>query len=277
MSAFLYRKSKSKTTKPETHQTANFERLLVQAITEPGIINKAYRAFHNFSIGNQMLAAQQLMDRGLKLSPIASFQAWREKGRNVQRGQSAISLYMPVILKRKDIDPETGEEIEAGYQKFIMRPHWFSLDQTEGAEYMPEEITPTWDAELAMSKLNITEETFNDLRGNVMGYAKERSIAINPLNPLKHKTRFHEIAHIVLGHTAEASMSDTPELPRDIKEVEAESVAFILCSILELPGQPESRGYIQSWLTGQPIPEANAKRIFGAADKILKAGQPEKS
>lgn len=74
-------------------------------------------------------------------------------------------------------------------------------------------------------------------------------------------------------HHAIKNVTITPELPRYIKEVEAESVAFILCSILELPGQPESRGYIQNWLAGQEIPEANAKRIFGAADRILKAGQ----
>jgi hypothetical protein len=273
MSALKNSKSKSKTNKPEAHQKADFEALLTQAITQPGIISEAYRAFHTFSLGNQMLAAQQLLDRGLALSPIASFRAWQEKGRNVQRGQSAISLYMPVTLKRKDTDQETGEETEIGFQKFIMRPHWFSLQQTEGDEYTPEAVIPEWNAELAMENLDIKEEVFNDMRGNVMGYAKARSLAINPLNPLKHKTRFHEIAHIVLGHTAESTMSDTPVLPRDLKEVEAESVAFILCSILKLPGQPESRGYIQSWLDGQTIPETNAKRIFGAADKILKAGQ----
>jgi hypothetical protein len=274
MSLVKNSKSKSKTSKPEAHQKADFEVLLTQAITQPGVINQAYRAFHNFSIGNQILAAQQLIERGLALSPIASFKAWQDKGRQVQRGQSAISLFMPVTMKKKDIDQETGEETEIGFQKFIMRPHWFSLEQTEGEAYAQEAIAPSWDAELALAALDITEDNFNDLRGNVMGYAKGRSIAINPLNPLKHKTRFHEIAHVVLGHTTEeAGMTDAPDLTRDIKEVEAESVAFILCSILDLPGQPESRGYIQNWLAGQTIPEANAKRIFGAADKILKAGK----
>jgi hypothetical protein len=67
-------------------------------------------------------------------------------------------------------------------------------------------------------------------------------------------------------------MSDSESTPRDIREVEAESVAYILCSLLELPGLTESRGYIQSWLSGAEISDKSAQRIFSAADKILKAG-----
>lgn len=267
------RKSNSKP-KNEAHQKADFFALLLTfAINEPGVTNQAYRAFHNFSIGNQILAAQQLLERGLQLSPIASFKSWQEKGRHVKRWQRAISLYMPVTMKRKEIDQNTGEEVEVSHHKFIMRPHWFSLGQTEGEDYTPEAIATAWDAELAMLNLDIKEEAFNDLRGNVMGYARCRNIAINPLNPFKHKTRFHEMAHIILGHTSETEMQDMPELSRDIKEVEAESVAFILCCIFELPGQAESRSYIQTWLSGKSLPESSAKRIFVAADKILKAGQ----
>ena len=84
---------------------------------------------------------------------------------------------------------------------------------------------------------------------------------------------FHELAHIVLGHTAESIMSDSEEAPKNIKEVEAESVAYILCSTLELPGIEESRGYIQSWLADEKIDDRSAQRIFSAADIILRAGK----
>ena len=43
-----------------------FAPLLERALTEPGIISAAYRRFHRFSIGNQILAAIQLHDRGLR-------------------------------------------------------------------------------------------------------------------------------------------------------------------------------------------------------------------
>ena len=251
-----------------------FSAIIAQALTEPGILSKAYSAFHNFSLGNQILAAIQLGERGLPLSPIASFNNWKEKGRFVKKGEKAIKLFMPVTIKRKAADEATGEEVDAGsFQAFMLKPHWFSLDQTEGDDYAPEAKTPAWDAEKAMEALEIEETRFDDLRGNCMGYASGRQIAINPLNPFKHKTRFHEIAHIVLGHTGAGDMADGAEIPRDIREAEAEGVAYILCTLLGLAGQAESRGYIQSWLAGAELPEKNAKRIIGAANKILKAGE----
>jgi hypothetical protein len=76
----------------------------------------------------------------------------------------------------------------------------------------------------------------------------------------------------VLGHTADADMHDDETLTRDIKE--AEGVAYLLCALLDLPGQAERRFYIQGWLQGAALPEKSAKRIFGAADRIMKAGQP---
>ena len=121
--------------------------------------------------------------------------------------------------------------------------------------------------------MNITEIRFDLADGNCQGYAKERSIAVSPIAALPHKTRFHELAHVVLGHTSENVMQDDERTPRDIREVEAESVAYICCSVLDLPGLVESRGYIQAWLAGNEVTDKSAQRIFGAAEKILKAGK----
>ena len=269
---------------PEAHQSARgkstgalpqslFANLLREAITEPGIISAAYRAFHSFSLGNQILAASQLIGRDMPISPIASFNAWKGKGRMVKKGAKAIRLFMPVTIRRQDRDEETGQEQEIGYQTFMLRPNWFSLDQTEGDTFIQESKAPTWDADLAMAFLGIFERPFEILDGNCQGYASGAGIAISPLAVLPHKTRFHEMAHVVLGHTSEGPMQDDERTPRNHREVEAESVAYILCSLLELPGQIEARGYIQSWLASEALAEKTARRIFSAADKLLKAGQ----
>lgn len=34
-----------------------------------------------------------------------------------------------------------------------------------------------------------------------------------------------------------------------------------------------TRGYMQNWYQGSAVPEKSARRIFSAADKIMKAGQ----
>jgi hypothetical protein len=49
-------------------------------------------------------------------------------------------------------------------------------------------------------------------------------------------------------------------------------VALICCEALGLEDAPYCRGYIQSWLAGDEIPEKSAQRIFAAAEKILRAG-----
>ena len=115
--------------------------------------------------------------------------------------------------------------------------------------------------------------------GNVQGYAKQHSVSINPLAEQPESTLFYELAHIVLGHTAEGTLNSdsTDRTPRDIRELESECVALLCCESLGLPGAAESRGYIQSWFKGNEVPERSAQRIFHAADQILKAGQINRS
>jgi hypothetical protein len=117
---------------------------------------------------------------------------------------------------------------------------------------------------------------FDATDGNVLGFARGRTIAINPVNPMPHKTRFHEIAHVLLGHTAEGTLNDGEITPRSLRECEAEAVALLCCAALGLPGVEQCRGYIQSWWgAGNPIPERSAQRVLKAADQILRAGREQ--
>ena len=142
------------------------------------------------------------------------------------------------------------------------------MAQTEGKP-QTEPPTPTWDKDRALATLDIQEVPFDALDGNCLGFARQRSIAINPVNPLPHKTRFHELAHVVLGHTTEGTMNDGELTPRNLREVEAESVALLCLAALSLPGVEFSRGYIQAWWgKGNPIPEKSAQRILKVADQI---------
>lgn len=259
----------------ETTQTVpadhlGFAYLLHEALTRPGIISEAYRAFHRYSVGNQILAAVQLLERDMHLSPIASFKTWRERHRHVQKGEKALALWMPVTTKREG--EETGEV--SLHTRFALRRNWFSLDQTEGEPYAPELHSPLWDSAKALGTLDIQEVCFNALDGNIQGHSRGRTLAINPLATLKHKTRFHELAHIVLGHTDGQFIVDAERPTPAVAEVEAEGTAYLLCAILGLPGLDEARGYIQHWLASEALLDSTARRIFVAANSILKAGAP---
>jgi hypothetical protein len=130
----------------------------------------------------------------------------------------------------------------------------------------------------ALAALDVTEIAFDAMNGNVMGFARDRSIATNPVNPMPHKTRFHELAHVLLGHTAEGTLNDDERTPRSLRECEAEAVALLCCAALDLPGVQFSRGYIQSWWgAGNPIPERSAQRILKVANQILKAGSNDEA
>lgn len=254
-----------------TTQSVPFSRLLSDAVSQPGVISEAYSRFHSYSIGNQLWAWSQCISRDLPLGPIATYKRWQELGRQVKRGEKAIVLTMPVTVSEKDA---AGEKTGKAKTFYMPKASWFVLAQTEGEDYTPEVAIPSWDAQKALETLDIAEVRYDSADGNCQGYASGRTIAINPIAALPHKTRFHELAHVVLGHTSEGVMSDSETTPRDVREVEAESVAYILCSLLDLPGLKESRGYIQSWLSGAEISDKSAQRIFSAANKILEAGRP---
>lgn len=170
---------------------------------------------------------------------------------------------------------DPADEPGATFTRFIHRPRWFVLSQTDGADYTPVQM-PTWNEARALEQLAITRIDFSATDGNVQGFARGRGVAVSPVAALPHKTLFHELAHVVVGHTAEGTQEDDEQTPRSLREVEAESVALLCCAALELPWLTYARGYIQHWhASGQPIPEKSAARIFKAADAILRAGQAE--
>jgi antirestriction protein ArdC len=254
-----------------TASTHAFADLLQQAVTEPGIISAAYRQFHSYSLGNQLLAWSQCIERGIAPGPLATFMGWREKGRYVRRGEKAITLCRPITVKREMTADDPNENPQLATW-FVYKAYWFVLAQTEG-QALAEQPIPAWNSDRAITALKIEEVPFDLLDGNSLGFARGRTIAINPVNPLPHKTRFHELAHVVLGHTSEGEQNDSEQTPRNLRECEAEAVAMLCCAALDLPGVEYSRGYIQSWWgTSNPIPERSAQRILKAADQILKAG-----
>src|SRR3954469_5126657 len=83
--------------------------LLVEAVKKPGMIMEAYSAFHNYSIGNQILALVQCQMRGLEPGPINIFPGWQALGRTVKRGERALILCMPITHKIRDEQGSSDE------------------------------------------------------------------------------------------------------------------------------------------------------------------------
>ena len=260
---------------PETHH-ATWGELLRDAVERPGRLLEAYTAFHNYSFGNALLALEQCVRRSLQPGPLNTYRGWLERKRQVRKGEKGITLCMPMPFKRT-AEADGVQEVTAEPQTcyaFRFRAYWFVLAQTEG-EDTPVPPIPGFDIDTALRTLNITRTPFDELSGNVQGFARAREIAVSPLAALPHKTTLHELAHIVLGHTTSEKLVDGQQIAKHIREVEAESVALICCETLGLEGSAFCRGYIQHWLKAEEIPNHSAARIFTAATSILKAGTPE--
>ena len=249
--------------------------LLKEAVNTPGMMLNAYSAFHNYSSGNQALALWQCMLRGLRPGPLNTYPGWQKLGRQVRKGERALTLLMPITVKDKRPEAVGTDEEGKTYTAFVYKPHWFVLAQTEGDE-LPPVVVPDFDADRALTILGIERVAFERMNGNSQGYASGQQIAINPLAELPHKSFFHETAHVVLGHTAEGDCVDEETTPFSLQQIEAESVALICCESLGLAGAEFCRGYIQGWLGGAAeIPDKSAQKIFRAADLILRAGRGE--
>ena len=262
-----------------------WEVLLSQALREPGKQAVYYGLFHRFSLGNQALAVSQMVERGIPVGPIASFNGWRRRGRRVKKGEKALALWMPVVIKTTtgakgaaegaEAEAEAVEEVQKK-TVFIMKRNWFAMAQTEpaepGSEVLPPPPPPKWDKGRALNTLGVTEVPFEHPDGNVQGFARPRAkqVAVSQIAVHPWKTLFHEVAHCLLH--GEEEMSDGVRPDRSLAEAEAEAVAYLATASLGLPGLEESRWYIQNWLGGGQLPSKSAARIFAAADKILKAG-----
>ena len=263
----------------------SFKEYLSEIYDKPSKLHEAYRLFRNYSPRNRILAESQL----LLLEPINTYKGWQELGRQVKKGSRGISLFLPVVSKKKKDNQEVGDKKECEGEEssnptiklsfsaqFVMKRHWFTLSQTEGEEFKPEEL-PNFDVKKALEVFGISQENFRSIDGNCQGYAIPRKniIAINPLAYAPYKTTIHEISHCLL-HRESSQIIDGAELDSSIKEFEAETTAYLVCcSLGKFDHLEYSRGYISNWIKRNDIEEENFKRAFDAANKILKAGLVE--
>jgi|SRR6516162_345667 len=158
-------------------QHADWGELLREAIEKPGRMLEAYTAFHNFSLGNALLALEQCTRRNLQRGPLNTYNGWLERKRQVRKGEKGITLCMPMACKRNaqtEAVPNETAEPQTCYA-FRFRAYWFVLAQTEG-EDTPIPPISGFDIDTALCARNITRTSFDELNGNIQGFAHGREI-----------------------------------------------------------------------------------------------------
>ncbi len=261
--------------KPMMAETkVDWSQLMAEALTAPGHLGNTYSRFHDYSLTNELLFLMQGVHE-----PIASYSRWKSLGRQVVKGARAKEVIVPVIVNENEpaADDETLDEKRQRVARLVgfkLVRAVFGLSDTEGAE-LPDVPTPGWDLQVALQQLGITEVPFDRTNGNIQGSSHGLEFAINPVAVNPTKTRFHELAHIVLGHTLPHHFEEY-QTHRGIMEFQAEAAAYLVMNELEVMDDKTasvSRGYIRHWLGQEQPPDHAIRQVFTAADRILKAGR----
>jgi len=261
---------------------------------------------HVYSASNSTLIAVQhaeAFEQGLVGSPdpgyVAGFATWRALGRSVDRGQHGYMILAPCRADRRvALDAEgnarrlgrgeiagEGERVESRRVVSGFRvEHVFSVQQTSGAA-LPDQPLPRLLAGEAPPGLGaavlelIESHGFRvdtvanaDAIGGANGVTRfdSRSVVVRADmdDAAMVKTLLHEAGH-VLGH-AEAPGRF---LPRPLKEVEAESIAFVVASVHGMATDGYSFPYVAAWAgeDGAKAVAATQARVAQVARTIIDA------
>ncbi len=226
------------------------------------------RKLHSYSAQNRMWLFQQAMMRGWDdLGHVAGFRTWLPLGRYVRKGEHGLSVLAPVRAK------VIGED---GSESWVLRgfkvEHVFAARQTDGEGEIPEPIRPqlltgqgpagAWAllSDLVASHgFTVKRADLYPANGQTSFTTKVVTVADRLDEAAAVKTLVHELTHILLHQPKQIDY----HAKRERCEVEAESVAFVVCAELGLATAVYSFPYVASWAGG------DMKVVTAAADKVL--------
>lgn len=239
---------------------------------------KTMAKFHNYSFNNTMLIAMQRPDATL----VTSYKNWQSMGRQVMKGEKGITIIAPAPykkMKEKEVLDENQRPIMGTdgkpktEQVEVTVPHFkavtvFDIAQTSGEPIQtlaPELLTAAvqdFDSFMqAIQKISPVPIRFDEIDGNANGYYhnadKEIVIKKGLSKSQTLKTAIHETVHAKL-HDKEIMESLGVEKDRLTKEVEAESVAYCVCSSFGLDTSDYSFPYIAGWSSSREMKEMKA-------------------
>ena len=221
-------------------------------------------SFHRYSPNNQLLLAVQGAE-GL----VASFNTWKRipaiDGRacRIKKGSTALRVYAPVRTVRRDVDEETGDElVERSVTRFKLVPvfHQGQLVAPPDLPVQPrlligaEPDGQLWDAvarQIADAGFTLRRGALHGPDGakGVTNWADRTVTVRDDLAPAQAlKTEIHELGHVLLHHP-----DDRPDgVTRDRIEVEAESVAYVVCDTVGVDAGDYSIPYVANWAGADP-------------------------
>ncbi|WP_168207377.1 toprim domain-containing protein [Microlunatus elymi] len=255
------------------------------------------RRLHRYSFHNLMLIMAQRPDA----TTVASYNTWKSTRRQVRRGERSIKILAPVTrrvevtdeLGRPKLDPDGHKTVRQHVVGF--RPaSVFDISQTSGPP-IPQPVQPNllagsapaglWDAlaneisERGYRLLRAGDERLGQANGLTVPSQREVVVRDNVDAAQAVKSLAHELAHVLLHVQGESD--DEP--CRGIREVEAESVAYLTLSARGVVTDAYSFPYVALWaypiaavehVELSEIVSRTGQRVIDAARTIMDAIEP---
>ena len=259
--------------------------------------------FTDYSANNTMLINRARPDASF----VAAYGKWKQLGRQVKKGEAGIPILAPVRYKtnqyveyERPAKDEYGNPLynEDGTEKMetvaenvsgiaFKKAYVFDVSQTEGAPIPEpvEELKGDIDSAKmeaifkALRKVTGIDIEFEDIRGSAKGYynpeSKRIAIKTGMSDTQTVKTVFHETAHCLL-HDPDKKIV-TAKAPRNEKEVQAESTAFIVAEHFGIDTSDYSFPYIATWTKGKTLEQLQKvlQEIQTAAKTIISGVESE--
>lgn len=256
---------------------------------------KVMSKFHRYSFRNTVLIWMQNPDA----TRVAGYDAWKNDfHRQVKKGEKGIRIFAPTEYKvqkqQQKIDRNTNlpmvddsgqpvmETVEIK-QRGYMATTVFDISQTEGEE-LPELVkalnaeVKNYDAFMkAIEEISPVPIKFEKI-GVSDGYYSLQENQIHIDEELGSTqtilTLIHEIAHAKL-HNLEMKQKEAEEgkqKDRQTREVEAESIAYVVCQRYGIETGENSFGYIARWSKDKELPQlqSSLQIISKTANEMIK-------
>ena len=223
---------------------------------------------------------------------VASFHTWKQIPATdgnvcrIRKGETALRVYAPIRTKRRELDPDTGEIQEPSIVGFKLVPVFHEGQLVappdlpaqpkllDGQEPPPE----IWDAvaEQIYGAGYTLQRGSLDGTGGPKGVTNfiDRTVTVrDDLEPAQAlKTQIHELGHVIM-HSADVR---EPGMARDRIEVEAESVAYVVCDLLGVDAGSYSIPYVANWAGADvELVEATAQKVLATARQIVSGLEAE--
>jgi len=237
----------------------------------------AMAKFRNYSFGNIMLIARQKPDA----TNVAGLRTWNSLGRFVRRGEKGIFILAPMVGNKRKKDENAEQNTDAketqptlyGFRGVYV----FDISQTEGKD-LPALTEVQGDVSGYRERL----VKFVETQGVKLNYSEKIAPAkglsyggkitlLSGMQPAEEfSTLAHEIGHELL-HRGERRTLTT----KQVRETEAEAVAFVVCQAIGLETGSSSADYIQIWHGDADLLRESLGAVQQTAAVILGGIAPE--